>query len=46
MVELLILDDIGYIKQSADEAEVLFTLIAQGYERHVCNAVKLSHATL
>jgi DNA replication protein DnaC len=34
MVELLILDDIGYIKQSAEEAEVLFTLIAQRYERH------------
>jgi DNA replication protein DnaC len=33
-VELLILDDIGYIKQSAQEAEVLFTLIAQRYERH------------
>ena len=32
--ELLILDDIGYIKQSAEEAEVLFTLIAQRYERH------------
>jgi DNA replication protein DnaC len=34
VVELLILDDIGYIKQSAEEAEVLFTLIAQRYERH------------
>src|ERR1700740_485505 len=33
-VELLILDDIGYIKQSAEEAEGLFTLIAQRYERH------------
>ena len=33
-VELLILDDIGYIKQSAEEAEVLCTLIAQRYERH------------
>lgn len=33
-VELLVLDDIGYIKQSAEEAEVLFTLIAQRYERH------------
>jgi len=33
-VELLILDDIGYLKQSAEEAEVLFTLIAQRYERH------------
>jgi DNA replication protein DnaC len=31
--ELLILDDIGYVKQSAEEAEVLFTLIAQRYER-------------
>jgi DNA replication protein DnaC len=32
-IELLILDDIGYVKQSAEEAEVLFTLIAQRYER-------------
>src|SRR5215469_1622732 len=31
--ELLILDDIGYIKQSAEEAEILFTLIAERYER-------------
>ena len=31
--EILILDDIGYIKQSAEEAEVLFTLIAERYER-------------
>jgi hypothetical protein len=31
--ELLILDDIGYIKQGAEEAEVLFTLIAERYER-------------
>jgi len=31
--ELLILDDIGYVKQSAEEAEVLFTLIAERYER-------------
>lgn len=30
---LLILDDIGYVKQGADEAEVLFTLIAERYER-------------
>ena len=27
-IELLILDDIGYVKQSPEEAEVLFTLIA------------------
>ncbi len=31
--ELLILDDLGYLKQNADEAEVLFTLIAERYER-------------
>src|SRR5271169_1037186 len=31
--ELLILDDIDYVKESAEEAEVLFTLIAQRYER-------------
>ena len=31
--ELLILDDIGYLKQSPEEAEVLFTLIAERYER-------------
>jgi DNA replication protein DnaC len=31
--ELLILDDIGYVQQGAEEAEVLFTLIAQRYER-------------
>ena len=31
--ELLILDDIGYVKQAPEEAEVLFTLIAERYER-------------
>jgi DNA replication protein DnaC len=31
--ELLILDDIGYLKQAPEEAEVLFTLIAERYER-------------
>jgi DNA replication protein DnaC len=31
--ELLAVDDIGYIKQSAEEAEVLFTLISERYER-------------
>jgi DNA replication protein DnaC len=34
--ELLILDDIGYVKQSREEAEVLFTLIAERYERARC----------
>lgn len=30
--ELLIVDDIAYVKQSPEEAEVLFTLIAERYE--------------
>jgi DNA replication protein DnaC len=32
-VEALILDDIGYVQQSRDEMEVLFTLLAERYER-------------
>ncbi len=28
-----ILDDLGYVHQTADEAEVLFTLMAERYER-------------
>ena len=31
--DVLICDDLGYIQQSADEAEVLFTLMAERYER-------------
>lgn len=31
--EVIILDDIGYIKQRPDEVEVLFTLMAERYER-------------
>ena len=31
--EVLILDDIGYVQQSAEEIEVLFTLFAERYER-------------
>jgi DNA replication protein DnaC len=31
--ELLILDDIGYVQQNAEEVEVLFTLMAERYER-------------
>lgn len=31
--DLLILDDIGYVKQRPDEVEVLFTLLAERYER-------------
>ncbi len=31
--EVLILDDIGYVQQSRDEMEVLFTLLSERYER-------------
>jgi DNA replication protein DnaC len=31
--DLLILDDIGYVQQTAEEAEILFTLMAERYER-------------
>jgi len=31
--EVIILDDIGYISQNRDEMEVLFTLLAERYER-------------
>lgn len=31
--DVLILDDIGYVQQSPDEIEVLFTLMAERYER-------------
>jgi DNA replication protein DnaC len=32
-IEVLILDDIGYVKQDPDEIEVLFTLLSERYER-------------
>ena len=31
--DLLLIDDLGYLPQGADESEVLFTLIAERYER-------------
>src|SRR5215210_8630459 len=31
--EVVLLDDLGYIQQSPEEAEVLFTLLAERYER-------------
>lgn len=31
--EMLVLDDIGYVQQTAEEIEVLFTLFAERYER-------------
>ena len=32
-IDLIIIDDLGYLPQGTDEAEVLFTLIAERYER-------------
>ena len=31
--EALVIDDIGYVQQSREEMEVLFTLLADRYER-------------
>lgn len=31
--EALIIDDLGYVQQSREEMEVLFTLLAERYER-------------
>jgi DNA replication protein DnaC len=31
--DVVILDDLGYVQQNADEAEVLFTMMAERYER-------------
>ncbi|HVT37907.1 MAG TPA: IS21-like element helper ATPase IstB [Gemmatimonadaceae bacterium] len=33
LFEVILLDDLGYVQQSAEEAEVLFTLMAERYER-------------
>ncbi len=33
LFEAILLDDIGYVQQSPEEAEVLFTLLAERYER-------------
>jgi len=33
LFDVVILDDIGYVQQSSDEVEVLFTLMAERYER-------------
>jgi DNA replication protein DnaC len=32
-VDVIVLDDLGYVQPSADDAEVLFTLMAERYER-------------
>ena len=33
LFEVILLDDVGYVQQSPDEAEVLFTLLSERYER-------------
>lgn len=33
LFDVLVIDDIGYVKQDAEEIEVLFTLLAERYER-------------
>jgi DNA replication protein DnaC len=33
LFEVMLLDDLGYVQQSPEEAEVLFTLLAERYER-------------
>ncbi len=45
--DLLILDDIGYVQQSPDEIEVLFTLMAERFERRsmlIMRRLRSSHA--
>ena len=32
-IDFLLIDDLGYLPQGAEESEVLFTLIAERYER-------------
>ena len=34
--QVIILDDIGYVQQSREEMEVLFTFLAERYERRTC----------
>ena len=33
IIEVILLDDLGYVRQSPDEADVLFTLLDERYER-------------
>jgi DNA replication protein DnaC len=33
LFEVILLDDLGYVQQSPEEAEILFTLLAERYER-------------
>ena len=47
--DFLLLDDLGYLPQGAEESEVLFTLIAERYERRslgitACSSCSAAHA--
>jgi DNA replication protein DnaC len=48
--DVMICDDLGYVQQTPDEAEVLFTLMAERYERRslviTSNLVFSHHATI
>jgi DNA replication protein DnaC len=44
--EVLILDDIGYVQQSRDEMEVLFTLLAERYERRSVVITKVKSTSI
>ena len=39
--DLLVIDDLGYLPQGAEESEVLFTLIAERYERRSLELYRL-----
>ena len=40
--DLLVIDDLGYLPQGAEESEVLFTLIAERYERRSLGSPRTS----
>ena len=43
--DFLMLDDLGYLPQGAEESEVLFTLIAERYERRSMGITSESEAS-
>ena len=43
--DFLLLDDLGYLPQGAEESEVLFTLIAERYERRSMGITSESEAS-
>ena len=43
-IDFLLIDDLGYLPQGAEESEVLFTLIAERYERRSLGITSSSHS--